>query len=233
MDMVDVEVHILPKFGAPDFSLMAKQLGARLSPLGRLPGHVGQPSDVWEVVRLVDGRATLDPQEVAQIGKCNFVKALSIRIDFGLEYFIASELQTNINNAPNLQAKNFHTALLLKVKQHANEHYEQYVREIMAWEWDVKNALMNALPTQQKPTSLSVLDIKTAIGAMASDWLLELEYRLRVAAYNWENSDYPKITAWMTSQPGVSVFMPQGLAIPPAPQKPASPRQTSFPSCRP
>jgi hypothetical protein len=112
MDTVDVEVHILPKFGAPNFSLTAKQLGARLSPSGRLPGHVGQPSDVWEVVRLVDGRATLDPQEVAQTDKCNFVKALSIRVDFGLEYFIASELQSNINIAANESEKLPHSAAI-------------------------------------------------------------------------------------------------------------------------
>ncbi len=53
MDMVDVEVHILPKFGAPNFSLTAKQLGTRLAPSGRGAGHAGQPGAVWEVVRLV------------------------------------------------------------------------------------------------------------------------------------------------------------------------------------
>ena len=53
MDVVDVEVHILPRFGAPNFGLAAKQLGARLAPSGRVAGHWGQPGAVWEVVRLV------------------------------------------------------------------------------------------------------------------------------------------------------------------------------------
>jgi len=30
MDMVDVEVHIVPKFGLPDFSLTGTQIGRRL-----------------------------------------------------------------------------------------------------------------------------------------------------------------------------------------------------------
>jgi hypothetical protein len=230
MDMVDVEVHILPRFGAPDFSLTAKQLGARLAPLGRVAGHGGQPGEVWEVVRLVNGKVKLDPQDVAQTGKCNFVNALAIRVDFALEYFIASDLQNNISNAPNIQVKNFYGLLLLKIKQHANEHYEQYIKEITDWEWDIKNSLMKTLPTQQNPTSQSVLEIKNAIGALVSDWFLQLDYRLKLAAYNWENTDYPRLSDWMKSQPGV--FMPQGLAIPPAPQKPAPPRPVIFPPCR-
>jgi hypothetical protein len=231
MDMVDVEVHIIPKFGAPNFSLTAKQLGARLAPSGRVAGRGSQPGEVWEVVRLVDGKVALDPQDVAQKGKCNFVKALGIRVDFKLEYFISSDLQNSISNAPDPQTKHFFSLLLLKIQRHANAHYEQYIKEIEDWEGDVQRALMQTLPTEQKPTSLSVLDIKNAIGALVSDWFLDLDFRLKRAANDWENEDYPKITDWMRTQPGV--FMPQGLAIPPGPAKPSPPRQVPFPPCRP
>jgi hypothetical protein len=95
MAPVDVEVRI-PKLGPPDFSLTATLLGQRSGP----PGHGGRP-DVWEMVRLTNGKVSLDPQDIAQIGRCNFVKNLFIRIDFGLEYFVASDLRDNINNAAN------------------------------------------------------------------------------------------------------------------------------------
>jgi len=43
MDMVDVEVHIVPKFGLPDFSLTGTQIGRRL----RSAGFRGRPGDVF------------------------------------------------------------------------------------------------------------------------------------------------------------------------------------------
>jgi hypothetical protein len=231
MDRVNVEVHT-PKFGTPDFSLTARELGQRMQP----SGHGSRPSDIWEIVRLVNGKVSLNPQDVAQIGSCNFVKALSIRVDFGLEYFVARDLQDNIQNAMQSQDKglsNFFHWLLMRVQSHAKEHYEQFVTVIMAWEGEIKDDLMKKLPTDQTPTSLQALDIKNGIGALVADWVVDLEYRLKRRAYDWENLDYPHIEAEMKRVPGVSVFMPMGFGLPPKPQPPASRRKVTFPPCRP
>jgi hypothetical protein len=228
---VDVEVHI-PKFGAPDFSLTARQLGQSSRP----SGHAGASSDVWELVRLVNGKVTLDPQDVDQIGKCYFVKDLSIRVDFGLEYFIAKDLQDNITNAANAGDKgqaNFHRSLLLKVKSHAQQHYEQFVEVIMAWEGDIKADLVKTLPTDKKPTSFQELQIKQAIGTLVADWVVELEFRLKRRAFEWEKLDYPHIEAQMKSDPRVSVFMPMGFSLPPVPKSPGPRGKIIFPTCRP
>lgn len=55
------------------------------------------------MVGLVNGKVSLDPQDVAQIGRCNFVKDLSIRVDFDLVYFVARDLKDNLNNAANAE----------------------------------------------------------------------------------------------------------------------------------
>jgi hypothetical protein len=231
MDRVNVEVHT-PKFGPPDFSLTARELGQRLRP----PGQGGRPSDIWEIVRLVNGKVSLNPQDVAQISGCNFVKALSICVDFGLEYFVAKDLQDNIENADKLRDKglgNFFRWLLLRVQSHARQHYEQFITVIMAWEGDIKNDLMKTLPAYQKPTSLQELDIKNGIGALVADWVVELEYRLKHRAFDWEKLDYPHIEAEMKRVPGASIFMPMGFGLPPIPQRPASRRKITFPPCQP
>ena len=229
--MVDVDVHI-PKFGAPDFGLTAKQIGQNSRP----SGHGGASSDVWELVRLVNGKVSLDPQTVAQVGKCNFVKDLTVRIDFGLEYFIAKDLQDNIDNAAQAGDKgraNFYRSLLLKIKSHAQQHYDQFVDVITAWEGDIKADLLKTLPTDKKPTSLQELEIKQGIGTLVADWVVELEFRLARRAYEWEKLDYPHIEAQMKGDPRVSVFMPMGFGIPPAPKSPAARRKVVFPACRP
>jgi hypothetical protein len=228
---VDVEVHI-PKFGAPDFSSTARQLGQSSRPSSR--GRVS--SDVWELVRLVNGKVSLDPQTVAQVGKCNFVKDLSVRVDFGLEYFVAKELQDNINSAANAGDKglaNFHRSLLLRIKSHAQQHYDQFVDVITAWEGDIKADLRKTLPTDKRPTSLQELDIKERIGALVADWMVELEFRLTRRAFEWEKLDYPHIEAQMKSDARVSVFMPMGFGLPPVPKRPAARRKITFPACRP
>jgi hypothetical protein len=227
MANVDVEVHI-PKFGAPDFSMTAKQLGQSSRPSGR-----GASSDVWELVRLVNGMVSLDPQDVAQVGKCGFVKDLSVRVNFGLEYFVAKDLQDNISNAANKGVANFHHSILQKIKSHAQQHYEQFVEVIMAWEGDIKADLVKTLPTDKRPTSLQELQIKQAIGALVADWVVELEFRLKRRAYEWEKLDYPHIVKQMTSDPRVPVFMPTGLSLPPEPKGPAPRRKFAFPPCRP
>ncbi|MEN3364024.1 MAG: hypothetical protein V7606_1298 [Burkholderiales bacterium] len=228
---VDVDVHI-PKFGAPDFSLTARQLGQNSRP----SGHGSASSDVWELVRLVNGKVALDPQDVAQVGKCNFVKDLSVRVDFGLEYFVAKELQDNITNAAQAGDKgqaNFHRSLLLKIKSHAQQHYEQFVDVITTWEGDIKADLLKTLPTDKKPTSLQELQIKQGIGTLVADWMVELEFRLTRRAYDWEKLDYPHIAAQMKADPRASVFMPMGFSFPPVPTKPAARRKIIFPACRP
>ena len=123
MDMVDVEVHIVPKFGLPDFSLTGTQIGRRL----RSAGFRGRPGDVWEVVRLVNGKTTLPRSDVGQKGRCRFVQALFIRVNFALEYFIASELQNNISDATDPTVKRVHRAILQRIIQQAKHHYEDYV----------------------------------------------------------------------------------------------------------
>lgn len=231
---MDVQVHI-PKLGAPDLSLTASQLGGHSRP----PGYSGRPCDVWELVRLFNGRASLKPQDyVGQIGGCNFVKDLSIRVDLDLEYYVAKELQDNMtkaNNAGDKALANFYHWLLNRVKWHAGEHYEQFVMVIMTWEGDIENDLAKTLPTDQKPTSLKELDIMNGVGALVSDWIVELDYRLKRAAYDWEQSDYPQIDAQMRSQKLAPVFIPTKMAfsLPPLPQSPASRRKIAFPPCRP
>jgi hypothetical protein len=230
MANVDVSVYI-PKFGAPDTSQTAKQLGQGAQPSGR-----GGGSDVWELVRLFNGRVTLNPQDVAQIGKCSFVDKLTIRVDFDLQYCIAKDLEDNITSAANAGdtgLANFHRWLLLRVKSHANQHYEQFVKVIMTWEGEIKADLLNRLPTDKKPTSLPELDIKQGIGTLVADWIAELQFRLQQRAFDWEKLDYPHIEAQMTSDPRVSVFMPMGFGLPPAPKKPAPRSKVKFPACRP
>jgi hypothetical protein len=231
MASVDVEVHI-PKLGMPDFSWTARQLGQRSRPGNARPGD--RPSDVWELVRLVEGKVSLDRQRVEQIHGCNFVKDLFIRIDFGLEYFVARDLQDGINKAEEAGDKaleNFYRSLLLRIRSHAHQHYEQFVKVIMAWEGDIKDDLVKTLPTKHKPTSLPELDIKQAIGTLVSDWALQLEFRLKQRAFDWEKEDYPEIEADMRKNLGASTFMPMGLRLPPKPKSPASPRKVTFPRC--
>jgi hypothetical protein len=226
---VDVEVH-LPKFGTPDFSFTARELGQRF----QRPGHGNPPNDVWEIVHLVNGKVSLDPQNVAQIGACYYVSDLFIRVDFGLEYFIASDLKANKNNATqNRATANFYHWLLLRVQSHAKEHYEQFVKVIMTWEGDIKDDLVKTLPTDQKPTSLQELEIKSGIGGLVADWIVELEYRMKRAAFEWEKLDYPQIEAEMKNYPGNPLWTPTGFAVPPQPRSPASRRKLIFPSCRP
>jgi hypothetical protein len=225
---VDVTVH-LPKIGSPNFSHTARQLGQISRAGSRL-------TDVWELVRLIDGKVSLDPQEVAQIDACRFVKDLHIHVRFGLEYFVASDLQNNVTNAKNsgnTALANFHRWLLLRVEGHALEHYKQFIEVIMTWEGDIKNDLAKALPTDQKPTSMQEEDIKKAIGALVSDWIVELEFRLKQAAFDWEHLDYPQIETQMNKYPGASVFMPMGFSLPNAPKGPASRTKVKFPPCRP
>jgi hypothetical protein len=228
---VDVTVDI-PKLGSPDVSLTARELGQRSRP----SGHGTRASDVWEIVRL-DGKPSLDPQEVAQIGKCRFVKNLSVNVPFTLEYFVAKDLQDNVDNAVKTQApkgeQNFHRWLLQRVKGHAAQHYDQYVKVITAWKADIKQDLEKTLPTEKRPTSLQELEIKEQIGALVSDWIAELDFRLKQDAFQWEKTDYPHIEKQMKSTPGATVFMPTGLSLPPAPQSPASRRKVTFPPCRP
>jgi hypothetical protein len=188
------------------------------------------------MVGLVNGKVSLDPQDVAQIGRCFFVKDLSIRVAFGLEYFVARDLQDNIINAVNAGdtfLTKFYRWLLLRVTSHARQHYEQFVKVIMAWEGEIKDDLVKTLPTDQKPTSLQELEIKKRIGALVADWVAELDNRLKRAAFDWEKKDYPLIEWQMTHYPGVSVFMPMGFSLPPVPQSAASRQKITFPACRP
>lgn len=108
----------------------------------------------------------------------------------------------------------FYRSLLLRVKWHAEQHYEQFVKVIADWEGDIKHDLVKTLPTDQKPTSLQVLEIKQAIGALVAGWVDELGYRMKLEAYKWEMSDYPVIEAQMKRDPRVSVFMPTGFSYP-------------------
>jgi hypothetical protein len=228
---VDVKVDI-PKLGSPDLSLTAKELGQRSRPSGR----GSRPSDVWEVVRLIDGKTSLDPQDVAKVGKCSFVKDLTVNVQFALEFFVAKELQDNADNAVRTQApkseQNFHRWLLQRVKTHAAQHYDQFVKVITAWKDEVRKDLEKSLPTEKKPTSLKEVEIKEQIGVLVSDWIAELDYRLKQEAFQWEKTDYPQIEKQMKSTPGAAVFMPTGLSLPPTPKSPASRRKVTFPPCR-
>jgi|SRR5215510_5726617 len=218
MASVDVEVHITPIFkrDLPNDTLTAKQLG------------------LWEKVRLVSRKTDIKRQEVGQIGDCSFVKDLFVRIDFDLEYFIASDFKTNIidaTNNTNTQQANFWQNLLRKIKWHAEEHYEQFIKVIMDWEGDIKRDLVKTLPTDAKPTSATETKIKEGIGILVSDWLVELEFRLRKTAFDWEQEDYPNIEKQMTDG---GVFLPQGLPRPPDPGKQAPKRRAvAFPPCKP
>jgi hypothetical protein len=228
---IDVKVDI-PKLGSPDLSLTAKELGQRSRP----SGHGSRASDVWEIVRLINGTSALDPQDVATVGKCSFVKDLSVNVHFDLEFFVAKELQDNVDNATNSQAptgvQNFHRWLLQRVKTHAAQHYDQFVKVITAWKDEVRKDLEKTLPTEKKPTSLPEADIKKQIGAVVSDWATELAFRLQQEAFQWEKTDYPQIEKEMKSRPGAAVFMPTGFSLPPTPQSPASRRKVTFPPCR-
>jgi hypothetical protein len=212
---VDVEVKITPTFKEklPDDTQTAKQLG------------------VWEMVRLVSRKTDLKRQEVAQVGGCYFVKDLLVSIDFDLEYFIASDFKTNIidaTNASNKQVANFWRGLLLKIKSHAKEHYDQFETVIADWKVDVKGDLVKTLPTDKKPTSAAEAKIKEGIGILVSDWLAELQFRLRQTAFKWEEDDYPKIEKQMKDG---GVFLPDGLPRPPKPGKPPKRQTVAFPPC--
>jgi hypothetical protein len=210
---VDVEVNITPTFKEklPDETFTAKQLG------------------VWEMVRLVSRKPDLKRQEVAPIGSCYFVKDLFVSIDFDLEYFIASDFNTNIinaTNASNKQVANFWRGLLLKIKSHAKEHYDQFESVIAGWKADIKSDLVKTLPTDKKPTSAAEAKIKEGIGILVSDWLDELQFRLRQRAFKWEEDDYPKIEKQMKDG---GVFLPDGLPRPPKPGKPPKRQTVTFP----
>jgi hypothetical protein len=177
----------------------------------------------------------LAPLRAEQVQRARW-QGRTLRIDFGLEYFVASDLRDNINNAANAgqtRLADFFHQLLRRVEWHATQHYEQFVKVIMAWEGDIKDDLIKALPTERKPTSLSEIEIKKGIGALVADWVVELDFRMKRESVEWENSDYPKIQAQMQSYPGVSVFMPRPFSVPPKPQSPAARRKITFPPCRP
>jgi hypothetical protein len=214
---VNVEVNITPTFKEklPDETSTAKQLG------------------VWEKVRLVSRTPDIKRQEVAEIGGCRFVKDVLVSVDFDLEYFIASDFNSNIidaTNASNKQLANFWRGLLLKIKSHAKEHYDQFENVITDWKADIKGDLAKTLPAEAKPTSLPEAKIKEGIGILVSDWLVELEFRLRKTAFDWEEKDYPKIEEQMKKG---GAFLPNGLPRPPKPGKAPKRRTVTFPSCKP
>jgi len=112
----------------------------------------GVAVDTWEQVSLV-GTAAFDKQDVSKSGRCYFVSDQSIRVDFTLQYVIAEELQTFIDDAiaaTDLPRKQFWQALLRRIKQHAESHYNQYVEVIKAWKKDVESDLPTKLPTDKK-----------------------------------------------------------------------------------
>src|SRR5262245_6657086 len=212
---VDVEVNITPTFKEkiPDETSTAKQLG------------------VWEMVRLVSRKTDIKRQEVAQVGGCYVVKDFFLSVDFDLQYFIASDFNTNIinaTNASNKQLANFWRGLLLKIKSHAKEHYDQFESVITDWKADIKGDLAKTLPTDKKPTSAAEAKIKEGIGILVSDWLDELQFRLRQRAFKWEEDDYPNIEKQMTTG---GVFLPDGLPRPPKPGKPPKRQTVTFPPC--
>src|SRR4051794_34954512 len=115
MDSVDVEVHLPKWVGTPDVSRTAKEL------------------DAWELVSLTAKKLSLDPQEVAQNGRCNFVKELHLSVDFSLEYFVAKDFEDNkAKAAGNKGLTNFYAWLQLELKKHAAEHYAQFSKVILA-----------------------------------------------------------------------------------------------------
>src|SRR5215468_6673682 len=150
MSSLDVKVAI-PKFGQPDFSKTAKELG-----------------DVWESVSLV-GTVSLNPQDLGQTGSCWFVKDLLVSLDFRLDYFIAKEMDDNIKNAATVEEKNQHRGLLLRIRWHAHQHYEQFVKEITDWQAEIKADLLKILPTDRRTTSLQESEIKNKIGILVSE----------------------------------------------------------------
>ena len=214
---VDVEVNITPTFKEklPDDTSTAKQLG------------------VWEMVRLVSPKTDLKKQEVAQTtGGCYFVKDLLVSVDFNLDYFIASDFNAYIiaaTNDSNKQLANFWRNLLRKIKSHAKEHYDQFENVITDWKKDIKADLVKTLPIEAKPTSAPEAKIKEGIGILVTDWLAELEFRLRQTAFDWEEKDYPNIEKQMTDG---GVFLPNGLPRPPKPKKPAKRQPVAFPPCK-
>ena len=90
---------------------------------------------------------------------------------------------------------------------------------------------MKTLPTKARPTSLSELDIRNGIGVLVSDWAVQLEHALQMAAFKWERDDYPHVNTFIQKLPGV--FFPQPLLVPSQPQAPAPQRKVLFPPCRP
>jgi hypothetical protein len=145
MSNFSVSVNVPSKLGDPTSKSKSK-IGGQ--------AH-GVTVDTWEQVSL-SGKPAFAKQDVSKNGQCYFVKDLSIRVDFALEYFIAEELQNFIDDAVNDRPRRrFWEALLRRIKRHAESHYKQYVEVIEAWRKDILSDLSNKLPTEKRPTSSS------------------------------------------------------------------------------
>jgi hypothetical protein len=191
--------------------------------------------DAWEMVVINTEKPPINPETLAQIGKCSFVKDLTVCVKCGVGYYIASDLFDFIDqfkNAPHSMEGSFFKQLLSRIKSHAAQHYQQDSEVIIAWGVELQTMLRSTLPVENRPTSLQEPEILNRIGILVADWVVELEYRLERRAYYWDKSDYPKIQDWMKKFPGPPLAT-SGFPTPLEPRNRAPPQKMTFPHCKP
>jgi hypothetical protein len=215
--MAGLSVNVsIAKLGTPDESFTAKQL------------------DAYEIVKflIAPGSARVGPLTVAQIGGCNYVDDCPIEVPVEVKYWVASDFQTAIANATTTAEKNGWRSFRLRIKWHAEKHYDSVADSVIpAWKTDILKDLNKTVPTRGAPTSLQESDILLRITELVTYWVDELGYRIARDVNDWEQKDYPKISKLMTQV--LPVFLPQGLPIPPFLLKPPSRPSIAFPACRP
>ena len=141
--------------------------------------------DAWEMVVINTEKPTINPETLAQIGKCSFVKDLTVCVKCGVGYYIASDLFDFIGqfkDAPHSMEGSFFKQLLSRIKSHAAQHYQQDSEVIIAWGVGRRTSdyvKEHFAGVENRPTSLQEPEILKSVGILVADWVVELEYHLK------------------------------------------------------